>query len=263
MSIILYWLCVFQVFTPDLSLEDKVIKRELAECLPRAYLELIRSDIPGSSGSRSSHPAALRPTPPSVMKFSREGPPVVKPTKGELLARVETLSRRSRSVERKTLDSLEKGRPSWGKVSKLGTSSSSPSTHARVIGQVLSYPAEVPRAPSSQPCSCSTTKAKDSSGRAAEPPLEVMPITVWSPSAQSTEPPSSRTEELRGKHPEADGDGNSLLFNAELAAGAVSSILRESDLKRSGALPVEEALALSLKRVASVSSRVSLCLLLS
>ena len=90
-----------------------------------------------------------------------------------------------------------------------------------------------------------------------------MTVTVWSPPAQSVEPPSSRAEELRGKRPEADGDGNSLLFNAELAAGAVSSFLRESDLKRSGALPVEEALALSFQGVASVSFRVSWCLLLS
>ena len=72
-----------------------------------------------------------------------------------------------------------------------------------------------------------------------------------------------RAEELRGKRPKADGDGDSLLFNAELAAGAISFILRESDLKRSGALPVEEALALSFQGVAFVSSRVSLCLLLS
>ena len=90
-----------------------------------------------------------------------------------------------------------------------------------------------------------------------------MPITVWSPLAQSTEPPPSRAKELGRKHPEADGDGDSLLFNAELAAGAVSSILKDFNLKRSGALPVEEALALSLKGVASVSSRVLLCLILS
>ena len=168
---------------PDLSPEDKVIKRELAECLPCAYSELIRSVIPGSSGSRSSLPATLRPSPPSVMKFSHDGPPVVKPTKGELLARVETLSRRSRSVKQKTLDSPKKGHPSWGKVPKLGTSSSSPSTHVRVLGQVLPPPAEVPRAPSSHPRSGSAAKTKDSSGMAAEPPLEVMPITVWSPLA--------------------------------------------------------------------------------
>ena len=248
---------------PDLSPEDKVIKRELAKCLPRTYSELIRLDVPGYSGSRSSRPATLRPSPPSVVKFSHDGPPVVKLTKGELLAQVKTMSRRSRSVKRKTLDSPEKGRPSWGKVPKLGTSSSSPSTHARVLRQVLPPPAEVPRTPSLQPRSGSTAKAKDSSGRAAVPPLEVMPITVWSPPVQSAEPPSSRVEELRGKSLKADGDGDSLLFNAELAAGAVSSILRESDLKRSSALPVEEALALSLQGVASVSSHASLCLLLS
>ena len=72
-----------------------------------------------------------------------------------------------------------------------------------------------------------------------------------------------RAKELGGKRPEADGDGDSLLFNAELAAGAISSILRDSDLKRSGALPVEEALALSLQGVASISSHVFLCLPLS
>ena len=104
----------------DLSPEDKVIKRELAECLPRAYSELIRSDIPGSSGSRSIRPATLRPSPPSVMKFSHDGPPVVKPTKGELLARVETLSWRSRSLKRKTLASPEKGCPSWVKSRSWG-----------------------------------------------------------------------------------------------------------------------------------------------
>ena len=119
----------FSGIRSNLSPENKVVKRKLAKCLSRAYSELIRSDIPESSGSRSSRPASLRPLPPSVMKFSHDEPPVVKPTKGELLARVETLSRRSRSAKRKTLDSLEKGHPAWGKVPRLGTSSSSPSTH--------------------------------------------------------------------------------------------------------------------------------------
>ena len=166
-------------------------------------------------------------------------------------------------MKRKTRDSPEKDRPSWGKLPKLGASSSSPFTHARVLGQAFPPPAEVPRAPSSQLRSGSAAKAKDSSGRAAEPPLEVMPITVWSPPTQSAEPPSSRADELRGKLPEDDEDGDSLHLNAELATGTVSSILRESDLKRSGTLPVEEALALSLQGVASVSFRISLYLLLS
>ena len=117
--------------------------------------------------------------------------------------------------------------------------------------------------PSSQLRSASATKAKDSLGRAAEPPLEVMPISVWSPPTQSAKPPPSIAKDLGRKRLEADGDGNSLLSNAELAAGAISSILRDSDLKRSGALPIEETLALSLQGVAFVSSRVFLCLPLS
>ena len=142
-------------------------------------------------------------------------------------------------------------------------SSSSPSTHVRVQGQVSLPLAEVPKAPSSQPHSSSAAKAKDSSGRAAEPLLEVMPITIWSPPTQRAEPSPSRAEKLGRKRSGADGDGDSLLFNAELTASAVSSILKDFDLKRPGALLVEEALALSLQGVASVSSRVLLCLILS
>ena len=39
---------------PDLSSEDKEVKQQLAKCLPRAYSELIRSDIPGPSGVKPS-----------------------------------------------------------------------------------------------------------------------------------------------------------------------------------------------------------------
>ena len=166
---------------PDLSPEDNVIAWELAECSLRPYAELIRSDIPGHLSSRSIRSAALRPSPPSTMKISPVGPSAAKPTKGELLYRVETLSRKSRSA--KQLDSVEKDHPAWGKVPKLGASSSSPSTHVRISGQVLSPSAEIPKALSSQPRSGSIAKAKDSSGRTAEQPLEVMPLTVWNPPA--------------------------------------------------------------------------------
>ena len=90
-----------------------------------------------------------------------------------------------------------------------------------------------------------------------------MPITVWNPLAQSVKPPSSRAEELKRKGSETDGDDDSLLLNAELEAGAISSILKDYDLKRSGALPVEEALTLSLQGVASVSSCILQCLILN
>ena len=120
---------------PDLSPEDNIIVHALAECPPRPYAELIKSDIPGPSSSRSARSTVLRPSPPSTMKVSPIGPSTAKPTKGELLVRVEALSRKSRSLKRKTLDSVEKDQPAWGKVPKLGTSSSSPSTHVRTSGK--------------------------------------------------------------------------------------------------------------------------------
>ena len=58
---------------------------------------------------------------------------------------------------------------------------------------------------------------------------------------------------------EIGGDGDSLLLNAKLATGAVSSILKDSDLKRSSALPVDEALALSLQGVAFISYHTLSC----
>ena len=83
----------------DLSPEDNVIAQELAKCSSRPYAKLIRSDILVPSSSRSIRSAALRPSPPSTMKISAIGPSAAKSTKGELLARVETLSRKSRSVK--------------------------------------------------------------------------------------------------------------------------------------------------------------------
>ena len=61
---------------------------------------------------------------------------------------------------------------------------------------------------------------------------------------------------MKRKAPESKvgEDGDSLLLNVELAAGAVSSILKDSDLERLNLLPVDEALALSLQGVASVCS---------
>ena len=90
---------------------------------------------------------------------------------------------------------------------------------------------------------------------AVEQSLAVMPITVWNPPSESARPPPRRVEELKRKNPESKvgEDEDSLLFNVELAAGAILSVLRDSDLGRSKALPVDEALALSLQGVASVS----------
>ena len=241
---------------PDLSPEDNVITLALVECPPRP-----KSDIPGPSSSRSARSAVLRPLPPSTMKVSPVGPSAAKPTKGELLARLETLSRKPQSMKRKTLDSVEKDRSASVKVLKLEASSSSPSTHVRKPKQAMSPPAEVPKVFSSQPRSGSAAKEKGPSGRAVEQSLAVMPITVWNPPAKSVRPPSPRAEELKRRDSEIGGDGDSLLLNAELAAGAVSFILMDSDLKRSSVLLVDEALALSLQGVASVSSHILSCLI--
>ena len=230
----------------DLSAEDNVIALALAECPPRPYTELIKSDIPGPSSSRSARSVALRPSPPSTIKVSPIGPSAAKSTRGELLAKLETLSQKPRSVKRKTLDSVEKDRPALVKVPKLGASSSSPSTHVQKPEQALSSAAEIPKVLSSQSRFGSAATAKGPSGGAVEQPLPVMPITVWNSPAKSVMPPSLRVEELKRKDSETGGDGDSLLLNSELATGAVLSNLKDSDLKRSSVLPVDEALALSL-----------------
>ena len=247
----------------DLIVEDNAIALTLAECPPRPYAELIKSDIPGPSSLRSAHFAALRPLPPSTIRVSPIGPSAAKPTKGELLAQLETLSRKPRSVKRKTPSSAEKDRPALAKVPKLGASSSSPSTHVRKPERAQSPQVEAPIVLSSQPRSGSAAKAKSLLGRVVEHPLAVMPITIWNPPTKSVRSPSRRAEELKRKDPESEigGDGDSLILNTELAAGAVSSILKDSDLKRSSALPVDEALALSLQGVASVSSHILSCLI--
>ena len=144
----------------DLDAEDNAIALALAECSPRPYTELIKSDIPGPSSSRSARSAVLRPPPPSTMRVSPIGPSAAKPTKGELLAQLETLSRKPRSLKRKTPGSVEKDRPTLAKVPKLGASSSSPSTHVRKPEWAQSPPAEAPTDSSSQPRFGSAAKAK-------------------------------------------------------------------------------------------------------
>ena len=214
---------------PDLSPEDKEVKWKLVKCAPRAYSELIRSNIPGPSGARPARLPFLRSSPLSVMRppVSRSSSPFVlkpliaKPTRGELQSRQEVLAKKKRSVKRKPPSSPEGCPPARGKNLKVGASSSSSSA----VG------------------------AGDSSGRAAEPSLEVLPISVWSPTSRGAATPPAMPNEVTGNRDrvEAAGDEDSLLSHAELAVGAVSSILRDSDLRKVDALPVEEAIALLLQ----------------
>ena len=166
-------------------------------------------------------------------------------------------------MKRKASGFAEKGRPASAKVLKLGESSSSRSIPAQKPERAPSPAAEASIVLSSQPPSKSAARTKNLLGGSAEQPLAVVPITVWNPPTESVRSPPRRVEELKKKSSKSkiSEDGDSLLLNAKLTAGAVSSILKDSDLGRSKALPVDEALALSLQGVASVSPCVLSCLL--
>ena len=94
--------------------------------------------------------------------------------------------------------------------------------------------------------SSSTVGAKGSSRRATKPPLKVLPISIWSPPAQNSTPSLPMQGDAGSDHFGVEGGQDSLLTNAEFTVETISSVLRDSDLKKADALCVEEALALSL-----------------
>ena len=210
------------------------MKRKLVKCPLRAYSELIRSDIPRSSGARPAQLHFLRSSPFPIMKppVPKSSSPYVsepltaKPTRGELWSHLEVLAKKKRCMKRKPPSAPEGCPPARGKIPKV-EASSSPSS---AVGD------------------------GDSSGRVDESPLEVLPILVWSPTSRGAAPPPTMPDEVTGNRDrfEVAGDEDFLLSHAELAAGVVSSILRHSDLRRVGALPVEETLALLLQGTAFV-----------
>ena len=108
---------------PGLSPEDEGVKRKLAKFRLRVYFKQIRSDIPGPSSVSPSRASASRPSLPFIMKTSREGPLVVKPTREKLQARVESLEKKKRSFKRKAQAPPERNLAIRGKVSRLGASS--------------------------------------------------------------------------------------------------------------------------------------------
>ena len=57
-----------------------------------------------------------------------------------------------------------------------------------------------------------------------------------------------------------EGEEDSLLANSKLAVVVVSSILRDFDLRRADAMPVEDVLALSLYGAATVCPNAFICL---
>ena len=104
-------------------------------------------------------------------------------------------------------------------------------------------------------------EAKGLSGLDVGQPLTVLPMTVQNPPSDKAKSPPRRTTELKRKKlkPKADANKNSLLSSVELAAGAISSIILESNDGSLKELPIDEALGLSFQGMASVS--LQLCLL--
>ena len=84
--------------------------------------------------------------------------------------------------------------------------------------------------------SSSAVGIKGSSRKAVEPPLKVLPISIWSPSAQNVSSSPPTRGDVGNDRFEAEGGEDLLLTNTELAVEAVSSILRDSDLKKVEAL---------------------------
>ena len=142
---------------------------------------------------------------------------------------------------------LERASPPLIEVQELGASSPSPAQEPEqasspLVLTLLSSPKPV-------------VKAKGFSSANVASPLTALPITVWSPSFDNAKsPPRGMAEPMKKKSKQKAGAIRaSLLSSAELAAGAVSFILLESDVRSSKELPVDEALALSFQGMVSVS----------
>ena len=179
---------------PYLSSEDKEVKQQLAKCLPWVYFELIRSDILGPSGVNPSRSPTLRPSLPSNMKPSCEGPSTVKPTREELQARVESLAKKKRSVKRKAQAPPESSLAIRGKILRLGASS--PPSTAKEQGSSDQVPARG-QVPPSMVQVFKVAGQKNPLGRTVEPSLEVLPISIWSPSEHNAKLPPTTSEDKR------------------------------------------------------------------
>ena len=174
----------------------------------------------------------MKPLFPPVSKPSSSSifePSTAKPIRGELRAQLEVLAKKKRRVKWKPQASPEGCPPTRGKALKAGASS-----------------------PPSSAVGAGGSLGGGGGGGGVEPLLKVLSISVWSLTSRGGMPSPAMPNEVRRDRFGAVGSEDSLFSHAELAIGAVSSILRNSDLKKVEALSVEEALALLLLGTASV-----------
>ena len=232
----------------------------------RSYAELLRSDIPSSSGLKSARSSALRPSPPSTLGVFSFGPAVAALTRGEILVHLEGISRKPRSVKRRKTDSPERDQPAPTKVQKLEAPSSLLVQRPEWASSPLASPvleperdspslAGVPPVLGPLPSSDTIAEAGNPSGEDGVQPLAAVPLAVWNaPSDSAKSPPGKSAEPTRRKtKPKNAENKDSLLSDAKLVAGAVSSILKDSDIVRSKELPVDEVLASTFQGFTLVS----------
>ena len=132
------------------------------------------------------------------------------------------MEKKKRSVKRKAQAPPKRSLAIRGKIPRLGASS--PPSVAKDWGSSDQVPARGQEPPPMAKVS-KVESPKSPSRRTFEPPLEVLPIYVWSPLAQNAKIPPT-TPEVGGKDCFGnEGDEDSLLTNSEFAAGAVLSIL--------------------------------------
>ena len=166
------------------------------------------------------------------------------------------LEKKKRSIKRKDQAPLESNLAIRGKILRLGASS--PSSTAKEQGSSDQVSARG-LVPFSMAEVSKVVSPKNTSSRTAEPPVEVLPISIQSPSSQNSKLPHTTPKDEGRDFLETKGDEDSLFTDSKLVVGAVSSILRDSNLKRVDALSVEEALALSLQRVDTICLDSSIC----
>ena len=248
----------------DLSDEDAAVALALAECSARSYVELIRSNIPISSSLKPAKSSALKPSPPSTLGVFNFGPVAAAPTRGEILVHLKWISRKPRSVKRRKTDSPKRDQPVRAKIQKLEMPSSPlvrrPERASSPLASLVSEPerassplGEVPPVLCPLPSSEPVTGAGNPSGEDGDQPLATMPIVVWNASSDNAKSPPGKVAVPKRTKTKIGENKDSLLSNAELAAGAVSSILKDFDIGRSKELPVDKALALSFQGFASIS----------
>ena len=236
----------------------------MTECSARSYAELLRSDAPSPSGLKSAKFSALKPSPPSTLGVFSFGPAAAAPTRGEILIHLEGISRKPRSVKRRKTNSPERDWSAPTKVQRLEAPSSLLVQRLELASSPRASPvleperdspllAEISPVLGPLPPSDPVAEAGNPSGEDGIPPLAVVPITIWkAPSESAKSPPGKSARPRRRTKSTTTENKDSLLSNAELAAGAVSSILKDSDIVRSKELPVDEALASSFQGFALV-----------